>query len=129
MRNEKVFEWLSEKGFADRVIDHTETIDTVEHAAIQLGCSEAEIAKTQFHTKPSMIPRDHVEKMTGSIPGGVCPFAVPSGIPVWLDVSMKRFFFIHPSAGNEFTSVKLTPDELEQASNAVGWCDVCKGWE
>ena len=22
MRNEKVFEWLSEKGFADRVIDH-----------------------------------------------------------------------------------------------------------
>ena len=43
MRNEKVFEWLSEKGFADRVIDHTETIDTVEHAAIQLGCSEAEI--------------------------------------------------------------------------------------
>ena len=38
MRNEKVFEWLSEKGFADRVIDHTETIDTVEHAAIQLGC-------------------------------------------------------------------------------------------
>ena len=43
MRNEKVFEWLSEKGFADRVIDHTETIDTVEHAAIQLGCSEAEM--------------------------------------------------------------------------------------
>ena len=86
MRNEKVFEWLSEKGFADRVTDHTETIDTVEHAAIQLGCSEAEIAKTlsflvndqpvivvmagdgrvncskfkaKFHTKPSMIPREH----------------------------------------------------------------------
>ena len=92
----------------------------------RVNCSKF---KAQFHTKPSMIPRDHVEEMTGFIPGGVCPFAVPSGIPVWLDVSMKRFSFIHPSAGNEFTSVKLTPDELEQASDAVGWCDVCKGWE
>ena len=27
------------------------------------------------------------------------------------------------------TLVKLTPDELEMASEAVGWCDVCKGWE
>ena len=46
MRNEKVYEWLSKKGFADRIIDHTDTIDTVEHAAKELGCSEAEIAKT-----------------------------------------------------------------------------------
>ena len=22
-----------------------------------------------------------------------------------------------------------TPDELERASDAAGWCDVCKGWE
>ena len=156
MRNEKVYEWLSRKGFADRVIDHTDTIDTVEHAAKQLGCSEAEIAKTlsflvkgkpvivvmagdgrvncskfkaQFHTKPGMIPRDRVEELTGFVPGGVCPFAVPKCIPVWLDVSMKRFSVIHPSAGTEFTSVKLTPEELEQASDAAGWCDVCKGWE
>ena len=156
MRNEKVNEWLSKKGFADRIIDHTDTIDTVEHAAKELGCSEAEIAKTlsflvdekpvivvmagdgrvncskfkaQFHVKPSMIPRARVEELTGFVPGGVCPFAVPEGIPVWLDVSMKRFSVIHPSAGNEFTSVKLTPDELEQASDAAGWCDVCKGWK
>ncbi|MCR5605101.1 MAG: hypothetical protein K6G27_15575 [Lachnospiraceae bacterium] len=33
------------------------------------------------------------------------------------------------AGGNEFVSVKLTPDELEKASDAVGWCDVCKGWE
>ena len=156
MRNEKVFEWLSKKGFADRVIDHTDIIDTVEHAATQLGCSEAEIAKTlsfivddkpvivvmagdgrvnsskfkaQFHTKPGMIPRERVEEITGFVPGGVCPFAVPDDIPVWLDVSMNRFSVIHPSAGNEYTSVKLTPDELELASDAVGWCDICKGWE
>ena len=120
-----------------------------------IGCSEAEIAKTlsflvdgkpvivvmagdgkvnsskfkvQFYTKPSMISRDQVEELIGFKPGGVCPFAVREGIPVWLDVSMKRFEYIHPAGGNEFTSVKLTPDELEHVTDAEGWCDVCKGW-
>ena len=156
MLNETVYEWLDKKGYADRITEHTGTIDTVEHAAQQIGCSEAEIAKTlsfivdekpvivvmagdgrvnsskfkaQFHTKPSMVPRDQVEELIGFAPGGVCPFGVREDIPVWLDVSMKRFEYIHPAGGNEFVSVKLTPEELEKASDAVGWCDVCKGWE
>ena len=147
---------LKESGYGDRITIHEETIDTVEHAALRIGCTEAEIAKTlsfivddkpviivmagdgrvnsskfkaQFHTKPHMIPRDEVEGLTGFQPGGVCPFGVPKNIPVWLDVSMKRFSFVHPAAGNEYTSVKLAPEELEIASGAVGWCDVCKGWE
>ena len=85
--------------------------------------------KALFHTKPSMIPRDRVEEVIGFLPGGVCPFGVDKSIPIWLDISMKRFEYIHPAGGNEFVSVKLTPDELEKASDAVGWCDVCKGWE
>ena len=156
MLNETVFEWLDKKGYADRITEHTETIDTVEHAAQQIGCSEAEIAKTlsfivdekpvivvmagdgrvnsskfkaQFHTKPSMVPRDQVEELIGFAPGGVCPFGVREDIPVWLDISMRRFEYIHPAGGNEFVSVKLTPEELEIASDAVGWCDVCKGWK
>ncbi len=35
----------------------------------------------------------------------------------------------HPAGGNEFTSVKVTPSELEAITGAEGWCDVCKGWE
>ena len=42
---------------------------------------------------------------------------------------MKRFSIVHPAAGNEFTSASLTPEELEKACDAVGWCNVCKGWE
>ena len=156
MINEKVYNHLKEKGFEDRISEHSETIDTVEHAAQQIGCSEAEIAKTlsfivedkpvivvmagdgrvnsskfkaQFHTKPGMVPRDQVEELIGFLPGGVCPFGVDKSIPIWLDVSMKRFEYVHPAAGNEYSSVKLTPEELERASEAVGWCDVCKGWE
>ena len=156
MLNEKVYKWLKEKGFEDRITEHKESIDTGEHAAQQIGCSEAEIAKTlsfmvdekpvivvmagdgrvnsskfkaQFHTKPSMVPRDRVEELIGFLPGGVCPFGVDGSIPIWLDVSMKRFMYVHPAGGNEYVSVELTPEELERASNAVGWCDVCKGWE
>ena len=115
---------------------------------IHIGCTEPEIAKTlsfiveekpvivvmagdgrvnsskfkaQFHTKPHMIPRDQVEDLIGFQPGRVCPFGVPKGIPIWLDISMKRFEYVHPAGGNEFTSVKLTPEELEKASDAVGW--------
>ena len=156
MINEKVYNWLKDKGYEDRIEQHKETIDTVEHAARQVGCSQAEIAKTlsfivddkpviivmagdgrvnsskfkaQFHTKPSMVPRDRVEELIGFLPGGVCPFGIDKSIPVWLDVSMKRFDIVHPAGGNEFTSVRLSPKELEDASEAVGWCDVCKGWE
>ena len=44
-----------------------------------------------------------------------------------LDVSMKRFEYVHPAGGNEFTSVKITPGELEEITETQGWCDVCKG--
>lgn len=76
-----------------------------------------------------MVPREDVERLTGDVPDGVCPFAIPENIPIWLDISMKRFEWMHPAGGDEYTSVKITLDELEQASGAVGWCDVCKGWE
>lgn len=41
---------------------------------------------------------------------------------------MKRFEYVYPAGGNEFTSVKLTPEELADVTDAIGWCDVCKGW-
>lgn len=156
MSREKVKAYLDARGLGGRITTHTQTIDTVTHAAAQIGCSEAEIAKTLsfivdekpvivvmagdarvnsskfkkvFHTKPRMIPRDDVKRITGDEPGGVCPFAMPAGIPIWLDVSMKRFDVVHPAGGDAFTSVAITPDELEDVSEAAGWCDVCKGWQ
>ncbi len=68
------------------------------------------------------------DSITGFKPGGVCPFAVTGNIPIWLDVSMKRFEYVHPAGGNEFTSVKISPTELESVTGAIGWCDICKGW-
>ncbi len=46
MINEKVKNYLEDNSLGDRLTIHTETIDTVEHAAQQIGCTEPEIAKT-----------------------------------------------------------------------------------
>ena len=46
MVNEAVMKCLEAKSFQDRITIHEETIDTVEHAAMRIGCTEAEIAKT-----------------------------------------------------------------------------------
>ncbi len=156
MSFEKAKEYLREKGLEDKITIHKETIDTVEHAAQQIGCTEAEIAKTLsflvddqpvivvmagdgkvnsskfkavFHTKPHMVPRDQVNELIGHEPGGVCPFGVKAGVPIWLDISMKRFDVVHPAGGDEYTSVALTIGEMEQSVELSGWCDVCKGWE
>lgn len=85
-------QYLKEKGFEGKITVHSGSIDTVEHAAQQIGCSEAEIAKT-------------------------LSFLV-DGNPV-----------IIVMAGDEFTSVALTIEELERSVDLTGWCDVCKGWE
>ena len=156
MSAERVREYLQERNMAERLCVHEELIDTVEHAAQQIGCSEAQIAKTmsflvegapvivvmagdarvnssrfkaQFHCKPQMIPREDVERLTGHPPGGVCPFALPEEVPVWLDISLRRFEVIHPAGGDAYTSAAFSPEELEQVSGAAGWCSVCKGWE
>ena len=156
MASDTVKQYRKSKGLDHTIELHIGSIDTVEHAAQQIGCTEAEIAKTlsflvdekpvivvmagdarvnsskfkgKFHTKPHMIPREQVVDLIGHEPGGVCPFAIKEDVPVWLDVSMKRFEIVHPAAGDDYTSAKMTLDELFDASNAEGWCDVCKGWE
>lgn len=153
MSLEKAKEYLDKKGFADRVIEMEDSTATVAMAAEALGVEEGMIAKTMsflqgekavliltegtakidnrkykdtFHTKAKMIPFEKVEEMTGHAPGGVCPFGAEEGIDVYLDESLKRFEIVYPAAGNDYSAVKLTISELEQASDALGWVDVCK---
>ena len=144
---------LEKKGFADRIILHGASTATVELAAQALGVEPGMIAKTlsflvdgktvlilaegmarvenrkfkdTFHTKARMIPFDEVESRTGHAPGGVCPFGVPDDVDVYLDESLKRFEVVYPAAGNDHSAVRLTIPELEAASDAKGWVEVCK---
>ena len=85
--------------------------------------------KAQFHTKAKMLTHEEAHELIGHDVGGVCPFALPEDVKVYLDVSMKRFETVFPAAGSSNSAVEMTCDELERyASNFAAWVDVCKGW-
>lgn len=147
--------YLESIGLGDRVIATEAPSSTVEEAAAALGCEPEHIAKTMaflvddapvlvlcagdarvnnsmfkriFHTKAKMVPGDVVEGLVGHAPGGVCPFGAKDGVRVFLDESLRRFDVVYPACGNDHSGVRLTIPELEQATRAEGWVDVCRGW-
>ncbi len=153
MSLEKATQHLEDKGLADRIIRLEENTATVQLAAQALGVEPGRIAKTlsfltkdgpililaegmaridnrkfkdTFHGKAKMIAPDVVEEYIGHAPGGVCPFGVKEGVPVYMDESLKVFDVVYPAAGDDHSAVRLTIEELYQASDAVGWVDVCK---
>lgn len=144
---------LEKYGLADRIQLFDVSSATVELAAQAVGVEGARIAKTlsfkldsgciliiaagdaridnrkykdTFHKKASMPSADEVLEQIGHPVGGVCPFGIKTGIPVYLDESLKRFDIVYPAAGTGNSAVELTIDELYKSSEAVGWVDVCK---
>lgn len=81
--------------------------------------------KQTFGFKASMLAVDRVAELTGHAVGGVCPFALPATVRVFLDNSLRRFATVFPAAGSANSAIELTCDELEQYSGGV-WVDVCK---
>ena len=76
--------------------------------------------------KAKMLGADKVEPLIGHGVGGVCPFGVNPGVPVYLDESLRRFETVYPAAGTSASAVHLSLEELERASEAIGWVNVCK---
>ncbi len=153
MSYEKAKTYLEEKGYADNIIIPETKSGTVEEAANALGVKPEMIAKTlsllihdevilivtegtskidnhkykqTFHIKAKMIPYDEVETLVGHAPGGVCPFGIHEGIKVYLDKSLQKFETVYPACGSDQSAVKMSIQELEDASNYVKWVDVCK---
>ena len=153
MSVEKVRQYLEGFGMADRLLVFDVSSATVELAAKAVGCEPGRIAKTmsfhvgdkvvlvvaagdgkidnrkfkdQFHTKAKMLSHDEVEPLTGNIAGGVCPFAVPESVEIWLDKSLLRFDPVYPSGGSANSAVRLSPREMEAVCRPAGWVDVCK---
>ena len=152
-----VREYLSAFGKGDSILEFDMSSATVELAAEAVGTEPARIAKTlsfqnragdgcmlvvmagdakadnrkfkdQFGFKARMLAHEDALAFTGHAVGGVCPFALPEGVPVYLDVSMRRFDIIYPAAGSANSAVPMSCEELERCARAAAWVDVCKGW-
>jgi len=145
-------EFLDKKGYGDRVLEFTVSSATVELAAKAVGTEPEKIAKSLtfkvddtavmivcagdakvanskfkavFHTKAKMLTPDEVHDFIGHDIGGVCPFGINDGVRVYLDESLKRFDIVYPACGSSNSAVKLALSELEDASDYIGWVDVC----
>ena len=156
MSLEKAKQYFDTLGLGQRIHVLDQSSATVEEAAIAVGCEPERIAKTMsfllgddpilivtagdarvdnkkykdyFHQKAKMIPGELVENYIGHAPGGVCPFAIPQGTKVFLDISLKRFAIVYPAAGTSNSAVELSIKELEDSSGYTAWIDVCKGWQ
>ncbi len=72
-----------------------------------------------------MLAPDEAIALTGHAVGGVCPFALPEGVRVCLDRSLRRFETVFPAAGSAASAIELSCDELQKCTGGE-WVDVCK---
>ena len=156
MSIEKVRTYFRPLGMEERIREFSVSSATVELAAVAVGVEGARIAKSlsfkvdehpiivvvagdakvdnsrykaQFHTKAKMLTFEEAHTLVGHDVGGVCPFALPEDVKVYLDESLRRFETVFPAAGSDNSAVEMTCEELERySSNFTAWVDVCKGW-
>jgi len=151
----RVREFFKGYGLENKIMEFSTSSATVALAAEALGVIEARIAKTlsfkkdegcilvvtagdakidnakfksEFLMKARMLTPEEVAALVGHEIGGVCPFGINENIPVYLDVSMKRFDTIFPACGSSNSAIEFTCEELFNYSQGVKWIDVCKGW-
>jgi prolyl-tRNA editing enzyme YbaK/EbsC (Cys-tRNA(Pro) deacylase) len=84
--------------------------------------------KEEFGFKARMLTPEEALEYTGHAVGGVCPFGLKGNVPVFLDVSLKRFETVFPACGSSNSAIQLTCEELEEYSRNQKWVSVCKGW-
>ncbi|HZJ76705.1 MAG TPA: YbaK/EbsC family protein [Oscillospiraceae bacterium] len=151
MKNSIVEKYFEEKSLPHEIIYLDESSATVPLAAEALGVEEAMIAKSlafklkdrdivivtcgtaridnkkykkTFSCKAKMVPIDETSEVTGHPVGGVCPFALPGGVDVYLDESLKNFDIVYPAAGSTNSAVRMKPEEMLEITGAQ-WVDVC----
>ncbi|MBX5176098.1 YbaK/EbsC family protein [Rhizobium lentis] len=132
------------------IIETAESSSTVALAAEAHGVEPAQIAKTiclrvgeqmmlvvaggtarldnrkfkdTFGAKGRMLDAEEVMAVTSHPVGGVCPFGLPSPLPIYCDISLKRFDEVVPAAGSTNSAVRIATGRLAELTGA-SWVDV-----
>lgn len=158
MSVEKVRAYLTPYGVTQRIRELEVSSATVELAAAALGVAPARIAKTLsfkagerpilvvaagdaridnskykhfFGVKAKMLTPEEAVEHIGHAVGGVCPFALPEDVSVYLDESLRRFETVFPAVGSAASAIELTCPELERCCGErfCRWVDLCRSWQ
>lgn len=144
--------FFKERGLPLQAVFTGEDTSTVQKAAAVLGVQDGQIAKSlalrlpqgvavlvtmgtarldnqkfkaTFHTKAKMLDPAETLVLTGFPVGGVCPFALPPGVAVYLDESLKQYETVYPAAGTRDSAVKVPVAHFAEYTGGT-WVDVCK---
>lgn len=82
--------------------------------------------KDRFGGKPRMLDAEQVVAVTSHPVGGVCPFGLPAPLPVYCDISLRRYDEVVPAAGATNAAVRIAPERMAALTGAE-WVDVCGG--
>ena len=97
-------------------------------AVMVVTCGDVKVdikkLKSLVGFKPKFATSTEVKALTGYSPGGVCPFALQTGLPIYLDVSMKRYPLVYTAAGTSNTAVPIEFSRLLAITGGKS-CDVC----
>lgn len=149
---ESVKAFFAQKAPDIEVIETEASSATVSEAAAAHGVDPAQIAKTiclrvgeqamlllaggtarldnrkareVFGGKARMLGLDEVVELTGHPIGGVCPFGLKSPLPIYCDLSLRRFAEVLPAAGATNAAVRIGTERLAELIGA-SWVDVCQ---
>ena len=81
--------------------------------------------RDRFAAKPRMLGAEEVIEAKSHAVGGVCPFGLPSALPVYCDISLKEFAEVIPAAGATNAAVRIPPERMRELTHAE-WVDVCQ---
>ena len=156
MSIEKVRQYFTQYQMENQILEFDVSSATVELAAQALHCKPQRIAKTlsfkvddkailvvaagdakidnakykaKFAAKAKMLSPEETLEYIGHAVGGVCPFAVPKEVDVYLDRSLQRFTTVFPACGSSNSAIELSISQLYEYSACKEWVDVCKGWQ
>ncbi|MDD2586194.1 MAG: YbaK/EbsC family protein [Syntrophomonadaceae bacterium] len=139
---ERVRDYLKNRDPSLRIIELDSDTSTAYLAAQALGTEVGQIAKSiLFKSKTGdyfmvvsagdvkinnraikelagsrvkMASAEEVNEITGFNIGGVCPFAMETEVPVYLDESLQRYDVVYAAAGSSNTALPITYAQLVQ---------------
>jgi len=82
-------------------------------------------SKSAFGGRPRMLGAEEVQDLTSHEVGGVCPFGLPSPLPIFLDTSIKVYDVMIPAGGDTHASVTLSVSRLAELCGNK-WVDACQ---
>ena len=82
-------------------------------------------SKTAFGGRPRMLGAEDVVQLTSHAVGGVCPFGLPSKLPIFLDTSLRVYDVVIPAGGDTHASVTLSVARLAELCGSQ-WVDACQ---